>query len=591
MLFLLVLLIAKEDFPAEGGKVVSIQFNGNKVFSSKKLKAIMSTTIGKPYDEFQIRMDEKRLTDFYKNKGFKKMKITKFETKTVDAKKKSISCKIYLKEGAGTYIKDIVFEGNKSFSSEYLRGMTKLKPKALLNDEYIILANYAIADFYTKKGYAYAEVNDSLIEFAQGMGPFLEGFDSSKVTVCFKINEGKIARFGDVNLKGKKMVRKEIVQRELTFKKGDIYSPTKLYESQAKIYGTELFESVKFELPDIDSAQKTQKQPDTLGVTFLLEEKQPRWVGLSGGIETDQEIRTWIESAWGHMNLWGNGQRLEIKANYKVNPFDLKEPQGARFDMSYFEPYFFNSSFKAEAMPFYEFEINKKDTAYKLEDGGIQGKVGKYLGKFLQSFVSYNYKLVGKEGAVGEKGGTANSMALALSWDSRNDVFYPRRGALSSISYEYAGGFLGGNYRFKKFIVDFAYYCPFLRTTVVTSRIKIGGISGISPLESKFLLGGTNAIRGYPNIIYASEGQDWLGVWNLEYRIPIVKNFELSYFIDVGNAWETREEVSSRNIKVGIGFGIRYKTPIGPLRVDYGYGLTEAGTDKGRVYFNLGYMF
>lgn len=551
----------------------------------------MLTTVGKPYDEFQARMDEKRLTNFYRNKGFKKMKITNFETKIVDAKKKLISCKIYLKEGAGTYIKEVTFEGNKSFSSEYLRGLTKLKTKVLLNDEFIILAKYGLADFYAKKGYAYAEINDSLIEIPQEMGPFLEGYDSSKVTVCFKINEGKMVRFGNIKLKGKKTIRKEIVERELTFKKGDIYSPTKLYESQAKIYGTELFESVKFELPGIGEAHQTEEELDTLDVIFLLEEKEPRWVGIGGGIETDQGIRTWIESGWGHMNLWGNGQRLEVKANYKINPTNLKELQKGRLDILYLEPYLLNSSFKAQAVPFYEFEtVNKEDTTYKLEDGGIQGRLGKYIGKFLQSFVSYNYKIVGKEGAVGEKGGIANSAALALSWDSRDDVFYPRRGALSSISYEYAGGILGGDYIFKKFIIDFAYYAPFIKI-VVSSRLKFGGITGSSPFESKFLLGGMHAIRGYPNVIYQSEGQDWLGVWNLEYRIPLVKNFELAYFIDAGNVWKTKEDLTIRDVKVGVGFGIRYRTPIGPLRVDYGYGLTEERTTKGLVYFNLGYMF
>lgn len=592
MFYLLIAIISSSNL-----KVSGVLFYGNKHFSVRNLKTVIHTTPGKPYEEFQLKMDERRIINFYKAKGFKKASISKVETEINDNKKR-ILCKFYIKEGPGTYVKDIIFEGNDNFSSAFLKNMTKLKQGKLLNEELIILAKYSLADFYANKGYAYAEINDSIIELEPEMGPFLAGFDSSKVTICFKINEGKIAKFGDIKLKGKLLPRKEIIIRELTFKKGNTYSPTKLYESQAKIYGTELFQTVKFELPDIENAQRTQSQPETLQVIFNLEEKQPRWVGIGGGIETDQDIRTWIESGWGHMNLWGNGQKLELKGTYKINPLDFQKLQEGRFDILYLEPYFVNSSLKAQISPFYEFEAGKtvdssdsKDTLrYKLEDGGIQGKIGKYIGKFLQSFISYSYKLVGKEGAVNEKGGTANSITFALSWDSRDDVFYPRRGALSSISYEFAGGkILGGNYIFKKFLIDFAYYCPFLKTHVVASRFKFGAITGNSPHESKFLLGGTNAIRGYENMVNQPDGQNWFGTLNFEYRIPIFKNFELGEFIDVGNLWTSKDEISPGNIKIGIGFGLRYRTPIGPLRIDYGFGLTENA--KGRPYFNIGYMF
>ncbi|MDD5529802.1 MAG: BamA/TamA family outer membrane protein [bacterium] len=573
MLCLIILLLAT---PPEF-IVKSIKFDGLRSIPSKKLRAVMHTSIGKPYDEFQAKMDEKRLINFYKSKGFKQIKIKKFET-NINIKKKQINCKIYLDEGKGTTIKDIIFEGNKNFTTEQLKNLSKLRANTLMNEEAVILAKYTLADFYSKKGYAYAEINDSLIPS-----------DSFNVIVCFNIKEYNIARFGDLTFQGKRKTRRQIIERELTFKKGDLYSPNKLYESQAKIYGTELFESVKFDLPALEEAHQTGKTPDTLNVVFILEEKKRRWVSSGGGLYNDPSIRTWFELGWGHMNLWGNGQKLETKFNYEINPINLNELQRGRLDILYSEPYFINSSFKAQAAPYYEFDVNREDSTSNYYIG-IQGRLGKYIGRFLQSFIIYNYEIIHEEGTIIEDKNLANSLTLSLSWDSRSDVFYPRHGVLSAVSYEYAGEFLGGDFSFQKFLVDFTYYAPFHATTVV-SRIKFGGITGVSPEESKFLLGGTDGIRGYQNIIDTKYGENWLGLLDLEYRIPTIKNFEIAYFMDIGNVWQESKNVSITNIKFGLGIGLRYRTPIGPIRIDYGRKLLDSENDKGKLYFNIGYMF
>lgn len=569
---LLIFILLPTSFTVE-----RVTFHGNNTFSSKDLKKIIKTREGEIYDEFQANLDGKRLINFYKSKGFEKMEVVEWERYIVDFELKLVRCDIYIEEGTRTYMEKYSFEGNDIFSSQQLKRVIKLAEGDPLDENLIFIAEYNLVTFYNNKGYAYAEVRHSVTPI-----------DSYKVSLCFHIEEHQLVRFGGPIIKGNEFTRDRIVMREITFKKGDTYSLQKLYESQARIYGTDLFESVKFDLEGVKESK------DTLNVVFCLKEKPPHWAAVGAGYGSPD--RVWFNTGWGHDNLWNNGQRLELQVRYELNPFDLRNLQIFEVDIFYSEPYLLNTAFKAQLRPFYNlYRVRERDeeTGYRLAHTGVEGRLGRYIGRFGESFVSYNYEIVHKKGIIpGEEGGIVNSFLYSFSWDTRNDVFYPRKGGISSVSYEYAGGLLGGDYRFDKFTFDFALYAPFFRS-VVSGRLKFGGITGDAPLKRKFILGGVNTIRGYVDMLYASvyEGDNWIALINLEMRNPLFWGFELAYFIDAGNTWVKKKDIRIADIKIGAGFGLRYYTPIGPLRVDYGRKLIDPGRDRGRPYIAIGYMF
>lgn len=556
-------------------RVERVSFYGNSNISTRELRKLVSTTKGKPYKEFQKSLDKSRIIDYYKARGYSNVRIIKWED-IINEKKKSVRCKIYIEEGLRIYIKGVKIEGNKLFSSSQIIKLTKLKSKMPFDEGAVFTAKYNIANFYAECGYPYTEVSDSI--------SYVSLYELS---VCFYISESHLVRFGNVKLEGRENMRGVIAEREVVFKKGDIYSPKKIYESQAKIYGTELFKSVKFEIPELD------KKKDTLDVVFILQREKPRWMAFGGGYVSPGE---WFNIGWGNSNLWGNAQKIDIQLDYKTNIFDFRSFQDAKISASYLEPYFFNTSFKAEAQPFYEFyRIEQKDSSYERNSSGVQGKLGKYVGKFCQAFIGYNYKKdnyekMGIQGSIPSQAGIANSLMLSVDWDDRTDVFYPRRGAISFLSLESGGGFLGGDYQFNKIMFDFAIYSPDFHNTIAT-RIEVGGITGKIPPEDKFFLGGVNTIRGFPDMALTpeSEWKNWIGILSLEFRSPIFKGFELAGFADAGNVWEKSEDIKIDEVKVGVGVGLRYRTPIGPIRLDYGYGLVPV--EKGHFYFTLGYMF
>ncbi|MBI4722790.1 MAG: BamA/TamA family outer membrane protein [Candidatus Stahlbacteria bacterium] len=568
MVSILFILLATEGF-----KVKSIDFHNNRAFSDKKLKGIIYTAENELYDEFQVNMDKRRIINFYRSRGFKYARVTDWSKTIVDFPRRIIKCDIYIEEGIRQYVREIGFEGNKFFNPDKLLKLVKLRIGSPVDKSQFFLSACKIADYYAEYGYAYTEVKDTLIELDNDTL-------CSNVKLIFQITEHNRVRFGNIQIKGNRQVRTGIINREIAFKKWNIYSPQKLYLSQTMIYGTDLFESVRFEL------QGTESKRDTVDVVFLLKEKAPRWVSFGGGYSSPN--RAWFNTGWGHSNLWNNGQNLSINCKYEINPFRLEELQKIEISLPYREPYFLNSSFKAEVLPFYKIE---KDTGYQLTYMGAQGRIGKYIGRYTQSFLTYNYEIVTKRGNVPETGGIINSLIFSISCDTRNDIFYPRMGAIESFSYEYAG--LNGDYNFRKFEAAGTLISRYLHTIIVM-RLKVGGILGEASLERKFVLGGVNTIRGYPDMMYLNvteEHKDWITLLNLEFRIPIKWKVEIAYFMDAGNVWQEIKNIKIEEVKLGTGLGIRFRTPIGPIRVDYGRPIIETENSKGRGYFGIGYMF
>ena len=139
----------------------------------------------------------------------------------------------------------------------------------------------------------------------------------------------------------------------------------------------------------------------------------------------------WCDLGWGHSNLWNNGQKLEILGNYELNPFKTEELQKVKMNITYREPYFLNTDFKAELAPFYKFYKMDEEPAYELSHIGTEGRIGKYIGKHTQAFISYNYEKVTSKGEVEESGGIVNSAIFSISYDTKDNIFYPRTGGYS----------------------------------------------------------------------------------------------------------------------------------------------------------------
>ena len=198
---------------------------------------------------------------------------------------------------------------------------------------------------------------------------------------------------------------------------------------------------------------------------------------------------------------------------------------------------------------------------------------------------------------------TLSSITAILSRDTRDYKLDPSSGYLSSASVEYAG--IGGSEHFVKYIASHRHFFPFKWDTVFSINGEIGYIQEVNnepiPIDEKFFLGGMYSIRGFD---YRKVGPrdpetgDYLGgvkeaFFNFEFIFPLLKDIKMKgvVFFDTGNSWSDDQEYFS-DMRYSVGTGIRWMSPMGPLRIEWGYNLDpKDGESRSEVDFSIGRMF
>jgi outer membrane protein insertion porin family len=259
------------------------------------------------------------------------------------------------------------------------------------------------------------------------------------------------------------------------------------------------------------------------------------------------------------------------------------------------------------------------DVGYGYDEkiGGGDIRLGRDLTEYIRGNITYRYDSI-TIGSVTEDAtndlkkevGTnkISSIIPEFTFDSRNNVFDTTKGNLFANSLEWAGGPFFGDKKFWKYFARYSHYTPLIRNSVLEFRGRVGIADGYGgddsiPIYERFFAGGASTIRGYHERKVGpidAVSKDPLGgnsmlIANMEYTYPVLSFIKVAAFYDVGNVWEKMNKVGTGGFKSGIGFGVRLKTPIGPIMLDYGIPLNkEPGEDKvgsGRFHFSASHGF
>lgn len=591
LLLLTLTCVNKQQIVTEGNKnllIEKITFYGNKSIKSNKLKKVMRIIQeGEPYNEYRIKVGLENILAYYRNKGFFNAQVTK-QKANLDVDTRRIELYFTIDEGKRSIIKSITFEGNKVIKNKQLRKAIIIHTKDPYDYYRIFTSRYNIASLYARNGYIYAEVTTSPID----------SFLINK-NLIFHINEGRKVYVKDVQIEGNRKVRKQIIEREILLKPGGIYSPQKVYDSQQKIYATGLFDDVKATIIGV------KEKRDSVTVLFKVLEGKTKWIVLGAAFQTPNRIST--NAGWGHENLFNNNQSLSLNYTYT---FNLVNEELGDLNINYTEPYLFSTRLRFSLHLFNDRErtIKESNSVYFSNIYGINSRISHSINLFtdITSELKFKKTFINVTGDYEpEKNIITNSVLLSYSQDTRDNIFNPRKGILVLTSMELAGTVLKGDNHFLRYTIDLSLYRRFTKRSIIASKFKVGytiplltSTANSISVDERFELGGPSSLRGYnmssigASDIRGKRSGIYLINGGEEFRFPIYKMFGGAAFFDWGGLWLNKTNISLKNIKTGIGFGIRYNTIIGPIRLDYGYRLTDRTENyKGNIYFAIGNAF
>ncbi len=479
---------------------------------------------------------------------------------------------------AGATIGAVTVEGNRAVKTEDILRESVLKPGDVYVPEAELVGARLVKSYYQRQGYLEAEVRVSS-EPAPGA-----------LDLRFHIAEGPLYHFGDTTVEGLTSLPNRIIRLTSTYKKGDPYVRTRLFETQSNLYGRGLFETV-----EIRASTTPAKTAD---VIVRVKERRLKWI--KGGVGWGSEERERISLTLLHENLAHRAFRAEFTSTLSAiwredrlaftNPFFFETKTEQRTSLSW----------RRELRDGYDFERTRGETGLGRDlTRHIKGTVALRLDRNHIANVSPDVAATTLQNSDGR------SVALGLNRDTTDDYFFPSKGTRDVVSLEHFGDFLGGMINMNRVVFDSTHYFPLFRRVVLANAFRSGYSQPYADTEEipafeRFFLGGANSVRGYAERSVGDRdstdaplgGKRRLSS-SIELRFPLFWKFRGATFIDGGQVANNWAGVSPHFWKFSAGGGIRLVTPVGPFRLDAGYKLNRdpGDTELWRLHFSVGEAF
>ena len=569
-----------------------IQFIGNTKFKEKELKKIMETnekgffswiTKSGYLDHKKLEFDVQKLASFYHNHGFIRAKVG--DPKIDYEKEKGLTITIEIQEGPQYAVNKVFIEGDLIKPVDELLEKVQIGKEKAFNRETVRRDIQALGNVYFDEGYAYAEIRPRTKQ------------DDKKhlVDILYTISKGKKVRFERINIAGNTKTRDKVIRREMKVVEGEYFSGKDLKRSTRNLHRLGFFE-------DVEVKTKKGSRDDLMVVDVKVKERPTGSFSVGAGYSSEDAAFVMFQIA--QNNLFGNGQKLQAEA--KIGG------ETQQYTIRFVEPWLFDLPLSAG---FDIFKWEHEYDYYTRDSMGGSVSLGFPLGvdEFTKGYIRYTYDDsditdVSPDASVSIRdmmgSNVTSSITLMIKRDSRDRPWNTSRGSVNSGSFEYAG--LGGDVAFYKYQGLSGWYFPMFWDTVFHVRGRIGyvqkGSGGKLPVYQKFTLGGISTVRGFD---YGSIspldpatgdriGGEKMMVYNVEYRFPLLKEQGLVglVFFDAGNVFTKDESYTFSGIRRSAGGGVRWYSPIGPLRLEYGWNLDRRGDEKsGRWEFTVGGTF
>jgi outer membrane protein insertion porin family len=594
-------------------EIKKFKLEGVRRVSKDALKEALATRTGPWYNRFLFWRDEpqfssdefqrdlRRIVEFYQRESFFHAQIASHKI-DADDKKQHVRLQVKIEENQPTQIIDFQLAGAEVPNVDQLFRLIKsiIEPGDRLRVVDLRSTQVALALFLTNHGFPFASVETQIKR---------DEINKTAV-VIFRINPGPECVFGKVNVTGASRISPQVVNDELPFKEGQIFNQSKLVEGQQRVYRLELFQSVNLRALTADSNK------NAIPIEVRVREAPARTLKIGVGYGTEDLVRAAIN--FRRRNFLGGARRLDAEVKYS----DI-EP--GRLQARIFQPHFFSAKTGLILSPFYlrhdEKVFRPREKIYSLRSFG-----GELIAQHqfnLQTNAFVRYRLEDAKVIPGTAQTDSSRMllprtyrkaswGLGILYNSSHPLFSPTRGRYYSLQNDYSGP-LSELYSFRtefhyvKTTVEGRMYREAVPNAVVMAyRLKLGSLEvlddplNLAPLEERFYSGGSSSVRGWqrsklgPHIEETPIGGQSLLEGSIESRFKIYKSFGAAFFVDFGNVWSTSLTYKLEEIRYATGLGLRYDTPIGPIRVDAARKSNlESPIDKRRweFYLSVGQAF
>jgi outer membrane protein insertion porin family len=548
--------------------VVSVDVVGNEKIAKEDILNVLTVKAG---DKFNIKNIEQDRNNIY-NTGYFYDNYPSYEVVP-----EGVKITYHVMENP--VLNSVEILGNQVYSTDKIEDMLTVKKGEILNIRQLNTDLANIEASYRQDGYILAKLRDISID------------ESGNLTLTF--NEGILEGYV---VKGNDKTKDYVITREMRIKPGEVFDAKKARRSMQRVYNLGFFEDVSVKiLPG-------KEDPNNIIMELTVIEKRTGSFGIGAGYSSEDGLLGMVSI--GDTNFRGTGD--SVKAMYEFGG-DGGDDSG--YSISYTKPWL-DEKETTGTFRIYDrkFEYDDYDNSgdlietYDKKNQGYELNFGRPTDEYTMNYLGF--KINDTEYRGHEDGpynrdtsqyeewrdnnfGETRSIIASQVRDTRDNIFYPTEGTRTSLSVEYAG--LGGDFDYTKLTGSIQKYYKVGHAQVLALRGSAGYANEDLPEAALFEVGGQNSVRGYRDGQFS--GNRML-MGTMEYRFPLMNKVQGALFTDVGDAWGGKSWGSWSSIEedldlhASVGLGLQMQTPIGAMRLDYGW-----GEDGGRLHFNVGGNF
>jgi len=575
-------------------KITKIRVTGNLYLSEKEVLKVMDTgekgffsfiTDSGTFKKDVLENDIRKIEALYQNSGFLDSKVS---DPGIRRGPKGLEMTIHVFEGRQYRVGDLRFSGESDLPVAELRKAIRLKRGEIFNRGTLLADLLALTMLQNDKGYAQALV--SPVVEKRKVYPIAD--------VTYKTERGGKFRFGKVEITGNNKTLDRVIRRDLEVEDGQIYTATGLKESKENLTRLSYFKDVKI-------TTAPSRVPGEMDVKVDVQEGPTGTLSGGAGYSSLDKIFGVVQVT--ENNLFGRGWKASLSSQF-----------GARrtvFSLDFRDPHFLDTDY---SLLLNAYKVDTEYTDFHRKSTGGRAGVGYQFTKYTSAslLLRIDETLITDAGAAisqilkdeFSKGvQKTRSVSYSIVRNTTDKLFDPSKGSVESATVEYAGGPLGGDSQFVKYFLNAKAYYPILGSTVLSGNLlwghTISTVGGRVPIFERFFLGGPYSIRGFPSRTLSPKDPntgELIGgnkelIANVEYIFPLFNEigFKGVVFFDAGNAYRQGDwPWSGPQLKYSAGVGVRWYSPMGPLRFEWGWNLRpDPGESRRVAEFTIGTAF